>query len=60
MDEKYVVKTDNDYSKPMKRTEAINMVKQYADEGVSAYIISEDEAKRIKNSKSGFNKPKWS
>lgn len=55
--EKYVVKSEKGFSKAMSRDEAINMVKDFDSKGVSAYIISEDEAQRIGNSE--FNTPKW-
>ncbi|MBS4537237.1 hypothetical protein GOQ27_02125 [Clostridium sp. D2Q-11] len=55
--EKYIVRTDKELSEPMARNEAIKMVKSYADNGVEAYIVSEDEGNRLKNSE--FNRPKW-
>ncbi|WP_202906786.1 hypothetical protein [Abyssisolibacter fermentans] len=55
--ERYVVRTDTLVSKPLSRKEAIERVKSYAKQGVSAYIVSEDEAQRLKNSE--FNKPTW-
>ncbi|WDV44777.1 hypothetical protein PV797_14795 [Clostridiaceae bacterium M8S5] len=57
--ERYVVRTDTLVSKPVSREEAIERVKSYAKQGVSAYIVSEDEAKRIRESDTGFNKPSW-
>lgn len=57
MTEKYVVRTDNVLTKPMSRDEAIKMVKDYDKQGISAYIVSEDEGKRLE--KSQFNEPKW-
>ncbi len=57
MSEKYVVRTDSVISNPMSRDKAVKMVKQYDNQGISAYIVSEDEGERLKNSK--FNTPKW-
>ncbi len=57
MDQKYVVRTDNVITKPMSRSEAIKAVKEYDKQGISAYILSEDEGKRLEKSK--FNEPKW-
>lgn len=57
--QKYVVRTDTLISKPVSRQEAISKVKDYARQGISAYIISQDEEARIEESKDGFNKPKW-
>ncbi|WP_425447055.1 hypothetical protein [Dethiothermospora halolimnae] len=57
MTEKYVVRTDEKITNPMSREEAIKMVKDYDKQGISAYIVSEDEGERLKNSK--FNVPKW-
>lgn len=57
MTERYMVRTDNVITKPMSRDEAIKMVKQYDKQGISAYIVSEDEGKRLE--KSQFNEPKW-
>ncbi len=57
MEEKYVVRTDKEISQPVTRSEAINMVKDYSKQGISAYIVSQDESQRIKDAK--FNKPEW-
>ncbi|KNF09518.1 hypothetical protein CLPU_3c02980 [Gottschalkia purinilytica] len=57
MDKKYVVRTDVKLSNAMTREEAIKAVKEYESQGVSAYIVSETEAERIKDSE--FNKPSW-
>lgn len=57
MTERYVVRTDNVITKPMSRDEAIKTVKEYDKQGISAYIVSEDEGKRLE--KSQFNEPKW-
>lgn len=58
MEDKYVIKTENGLSQSMTREEAIEKVKNYSNQGISAYIVSEDEGERIKNSK--WNTPKWS
>ncbi|MGF7056585.1 hypothetical protein [Brassicibacter mesophilus] len=54
---RYVIRTDKEISSPMTREEAIKTVKEYEQRGISAYIVSEDEGERLKNSK--FNIPKW-
>ncbi len=54
---RFVVRTDKEISTPMSREEAIKAVKEYEKKGISAYIVSEDEGERLKNSK--FNTPKW-
>lgn len=59
MDQKFVVVTDNVFSTPMSKDEAIKSVKEHDKNGVTAYIISEKEAKRVKTP-DNFNKPKWS
>lgn len=41
----------------MTREQAIKMVKDYDKQGILAYIVSEDEGKRLENSQ--FNEPKW-
>lgn len=58
MDQKYIVVTNNKFSDPMSREEAIKAVKDYDNKGVTGYIVSEEEARRIKNP-SNFNEPKW-
>ena len=58
MDEKYVIVTENKFSDPMSREEAIKAVKEYDKEGITGYIVSEEEAKRIKDP-NNFNTPKW-
>jgi len=58
MKEKYIVRTDNVISKPMDRDNAIKMVKDYSSQGINAYIVSEDEGKRLENSK--WHPPSWS
>lgn len=58
MDDKYIVITNNKFSDPMSRDEAIKLVKDYDNRGIVGYIVSEEEARRIK-SPSNFNEPKW-
>ncbi|WP_130806026.1 hypothetical protein [Senegalia massiliensis] len=58
MDKKYVVITDNEFSQPMSRHSAINIVKDYDEKGISSHIVSEEEASRI-GSPENFNDPKW-
>ncbi|WP_183108841.1 hypothetical protein [Thermohalobacter berrensis] len=57
MEKKFIVRTDNVLSDPMPREEAIKKVKEYERLGISAYIVSEDEGKRLEKSK--FHEPKW-
>lgn len=58
MDDKYIVITDNKFSEPMSKKEAIKLVKDYDNKGIVGYIVSEEEAKRIKDP-NNFNEPKW-
>jgi nitrogen regulatory protein PII-like uncharacterized protein len=58
MSQRYIVVTDDNFSEPMSKDEAIKMVKDYDSKGIVGYIVSEEEAKRIKNP-SNFNEPKW-
>jgi len=58
MDEKYIVVTENQFSDPMQKEDAIKVVKEYDKKGINGYIVSEEEAKRIKHP-NNFNKPKW-
>ena len=58
MDQKFVVITNEKFSHPMSREEAIKTVKNYDHKSVTAYMVSEEEAKRIKNP-DNFNEPKW-
>lgn len=59
MDKKYVIVSENSsVSKPMNKMEAINKAKQYSKEGKQAYIVSEEEGKRIKET-GKFNTPEW-
>ncbi|WFD12118.1 hypothetical protein [Tepidibacter hydrothermalis] len=58
--ERYVIiRSDNkSISEPMDREEAICTVKDYDKQGISSYIVSEDEGHRI--AKDGnFYTPKW-
>ena len=57
MSQRYIVVTDDNFSEPMSKDEAIKMVKDYDSKGIVGYIVSEEEAKRIKNP-SNFNEPK--
>jgi hypothetical protein len=50
MDQKFVVVIDDKFSHPMSKDEAIKTVKSYDHKGVTAYMVSEEEAKRIKTS----------
>ena len=59
MNERYIVVTSENFSQPMSKEDAIKAVKDYEKEGITGYIISEEEAKRIK-SPDNFNTPKWS
>ncbi|WP_049765334.1 hypothetical protein [Alkaliphilus metalliredigens] len=59
MQHKFMVRTDRGLSKPIPRAEAIEMVKDYSSQGVEAYIVSEDEGKRIEKNNNQFNTPKW-
>lgn len=59
MNERYIVVTSENFSQPMAKEDAIKAVKDYEKEGITGYIISEEEAKRIK-SPDNFNTPKWS
>jgi hypothetical protein len=58
MEQRFVVITNNNFSEPMSRENAIKMVKEYDKKGIDGYIVSEDEAKRIKTPEN-FNEPKW-
>ena len=58
MEEKYVVVTEDKFSEPMSKAEAIETLKNYDRQNITAYIISEEEAKRI-ISPDNFNTPKW-
>ncbi|MCT4563100.1 MAG: hypothetical protein N4A68_02035 [Maledivibacter sp.] len=59
MDKKYVIVCENNsISQPMNRVKAINMAKEYGQEGKKAYIVTKEEGERIK--KSGkFYTPEW-
>ncbi len=58
MGEKYVVVTEDKFSEPMSKEEAIKTLKSYDKQNITAYIISEEEAKRVKTPEN-FNTPKW-
>lgn len=58
MEERYVVVTDDNFSEPMSKEEAVKKLKSYDNQDVTAYIISEEEAKRVKTPQN-FNTPKW-
>lgn len=58
MDREYVIYANSDISSPMSREEAIAKVKEYAHEGVDAYIMSKEEGDRVKSSHE-FNIPEW-
>lgn len=57
MEQRYIVRTDKELSEPMSRDKAIKMVKNYARQGISAYIVSEEEGNRLKTQE--FNIPTW-
>ena len=59
MEQKFIVVADDVFSSPMSKEDAIKAVKSYDHKGVTAYIVSEEEAKRIE-SPDNFNQPKWS
>ena len=59
MDQKFVVITNEKFSEPMSKEDAIKKVKSYDNKAINAYMVSEEEAKRIKTPEN-FNKPKWS
>lgn len=58
MSQRYIVITDDKFSEPMSKEEAIKLVKEYDSKGIVGYIVSEEEANRIKEP-SNFNEPKW-
>ncbi len=60
MEQKFMVRTEKGLSEAITREEAINKVKEYAHQGIEAYIVSEDEGERIKAGGNKFNKPTWS
>ncbi|NLW23582.1 MAG: hypothetical protein GXY88_10095 [Tissierellia bacterium] len=49
MSQRYVVIADDKFSEPMSKEEAIKKVKSYDDKAVTAYMVSEEEAERLKN-----------
>lgn len=58
MNQRYIVITDDKFSEPMSKEEAIKLVKDYDSKGIVGYIVSEEEGNRIKKP-SNFNEPKW-
>lgn len=60
MEQKFMVRTESGLSKAVSREDALTMVKAFADRGVEAFIVSEDEGKRIKALNNQFNPPSWS
>ncbi len=58
MDEKYVIVMENKFSPSMSKEDAVKAVKEYDRKGITGYIVSEEEAKRIKDP-NNFNNPKW-
>lgn len=58
MNQKYVIITNETFSEPMSKEDAIKSVKEYDKEGVIGYIVSEEEAKRI-GTPENFNSPQW-
>lgn len=50
MGEKFVVVVDEKFSEPMLKEEAIKKVKSYDDKTVNAYMVSEEEAQRMRSS----------
>ena len=45
VDEKYIVITNNNFSEPMSKEDAIKVVKDYDNKGVVGYIVSEKKLK---------------
>lgn len=59
LNKKYVIVSENNsISKPMNRMEALNKAKQYSKDGKQAYIVSEEEGRRIEET-GEFRKPEW-
>lgn len=58
MNQKFVVITEGNFSQPMSREEAVKTVKEYDQKDIIAYVVSEEEANRIKTP-DNFNEPKW-
>lgn len=60
MKDKYVViRLDNSISRPMSKKEAINTVRNNYNNGISSYIVTQEEGERIRK-EGGINTPKWS
>ena len=57
MENKYIVRADQSNSNPMSREEAIKKVKEYEQQGVMAYIVSEEEGSRLEDK--NFNASMW-
>lgn len=51
MDEKYVIITNEAFSKPMSKESAIKSVKEYDKNGIIGYIISAKDANRTETRK---------
>lgn len=58
MNKKYIIITNEAFSEPMSKENAIKSVKEYDKKGITGYIVSEEEAKRI-GTPENFNKPEW-
>ena len=50
MEQKFVVVVDENFSEPMSKEEAIKKVKSYDTKIVNAYMVSIEEAEKIKTS----------
>lgn len=59
MGKKYVVMTNKVFSEPMSKENAIKSVKEYDSKGVTGYVVSEEEAKKI-GTPDNFNNSEWS
>lgn len=53
----YVVRTKTGNSQPMPREEAIQKARDYEENGVMAYVITEKAAKKLKED--NFNASMW-
>lgn len=58
MEERYVLVTEDKFSEPMPKEEAIRKLKSYDNQDIMAYVISEKEAQKMKANKE-FNTLKW-
>ena len=47
MKERYILVTEDKFSEPMSKEEAIRKLKSYDNKDIMAYVISEKEAKRM-------------